>query len=160
MFVDFKDLPQTSRVWIFQSNRSFTPDEMSEIQQELKTYINQWKSHNVPLRASFEVRYHRFLIVAADDDQHLGGCSIDDMVRFIQQLEKKYQVDLLDKMNVSFKHGQFIAYKPLSEFRKMVQQKSVSAQTIVFNNLVTNIEEYQNFWEVPLSESWHSRFLK
>lgn len=159
MYVDFDQLSETSRVWIFQANRSFTGEELAEIESFMKEYINNWTSHGTPLRASFELRYKRFLIVAADENQHLGGCSIDDMVRIIQELEKKYQVDLLDKMNVSFKQGEFIAYKPLNEFKKMVQQKSVSAKTIVFNNLVTNIYEYRNDWEVPLEDSWHSRFL-
>ncbi|GIZ14785.1 ABC transporter ATPase [Capnocytophaga catalasegens] len=159
MYVDFDQLSETSRVWIFQANRSFTEEELAEIEGFMKEYINNWTSHGTSLRASFELRYKRFLIVAADENQHLGGCSIDDMVRIIQELEKKYQVDLLDKMNVSFKQGEFIAYKPLNEFKKMVQQKSVSAKTIVFNNLVTNIYEYRNDWEVPLEDSWHSRFL-
>jgi hypothetical protein len=40
------------------------------------------------------------------------GCSIDKSVQFIQSLEKKYDVDLLDKMNVTFKLGEHIAHKP------------------------------------------------
>ena len=89
-----------------------------------------------------------------------SGCSIDASVHFIQQLEKAYSVDLLDKMNVSYKQGEFVAYKTLVDFRKMAKQKAVSKNTIVFNNLVTNLAEYKENWEVPASESWHNRFLK
>ena len=87
------------------------------------------------------------------------GCSIDASVRFIQQLEQDYNVDLMDKMNVSYKQGEFIAYKPLVDFKKMAKQKAISKNTIVFNNLVTNIAEFNENWEVPASDSWHSRFL-
>ena len=31
MLVDFNTLPETSRVWIYQANRSFTENEMDEI---------------------------------------------------------------------------------------------------------------------------------
>ena len=41
----------------------------------------------------------------------------------------------------------------------MAKQKAVSKNTIVFNNLVTNIVELNENWEVPASESWHNRFL-
>lgn len=41
----------------------------------------------------------------------------------------------------------------------MAKQKAVSKRTIVFNNLVTNIAEFKENWEVPASDSWHSRFL-
>jgi len=63
-------------------------------------------------------------------------------------------------MNVSYKQGEFIAYKTLADFRKMAKQKAVSKNTIVFNNLVTNLAEYKENWEVPAIESWHNRFLK
>jgi len=65
----------------------------------------------------------------------------------------------MDKMNVSYKQGEFIAYKPLNEFKQMAKQRAVSKNTIVFNNLVANKAEYLENWEVPASESWHSRFL-
>ncbi len=159
MYIEFDQLLETSRVWIFQANRSFTESELSEIEKQLGSYLDSWTSHGNPLRASYQIRYKRFIIVSADENQHVGGCSIDDMVRFIQELERKYSIDLLDKMNVSYKQGEFIAYKSLTDFKKMVQQKSVSENTIVFNNLVTNIYEYRTDWEVPLKDSWHSRFL-
>ena len=63
-------------------------------------------------------------------------------------------------MNVSYKQGGFIAYKPLLEFKKMAKEKAVSKNTIVFNNLVTTVAEFNENWEVPASESWHSRFVK
>ena len=66
---------------------------------------------------------------------------------------------LLDRMNVSFKQGEFIAYKPLKDFKKLAKARSVSANTIVFNNLVATKQEYLENWEVPASESWHSRFV-
>ena len=46
------------------------------------------------------------------------------------------------------------------DFKKLAQQKKVDNQTIVFNNLVTNLYEYQHAWETPMEHSWHNRFLK
>ena len=88
-----------------------------------------------------------------------SGCSIDSSVYFIQSLEKDYGLDLLDKMNVTFYNGQFIAHKSLAEFRKMAKARSVSKNTVVFNNLVITKEDYQENWEVPAKDSWHNRFL-
>jgi hypothetical protein len=100
-------------------------------------------------------------VIALNQDLNSAtGCSIDASVHFIQGLEEQYKVDLIDKMNVSYKQGEFIAYKPLMDFKKMAKNKSVSKNTIVFNNLVTNIAEFKDNWEVPASDSWHSRFIK
>lgn len=62
-------------------------------------------------------------------------------------------------MNVTFYTGEYIAHKPLTDFRKMAKDKSVSKNTVVFNNLVNTKAEYLENWEVPASESWHARFL-
>ena len=161
MLVDFKTLPEESRIWIYQANRSFTDHEIEEIKTKLDAFIENWSAHGSDLQSGYDVVYKRFIVIGINQDLNAAtGCSIDASVQFIQQLEKDYKVDLMDKMNVSYKQGEFIAYKSLIDFRKMARQKAVSKNTIVFNNLVTNIAEFKENWEVPASESWHSRFLK
>lgn len=160
MIVDFKDLPDSSRVWVFQANRSFSEDELEQIQPKILAFLKDWTAHGQALQAAFEIRYNRFIVLGLDESQaSASGCSIDKSVHFIQSLEKEYNVDLLDKMNVSFKSGEFVAHKPLLDFKKMVKQKAVSPQTIVFNNLVNTKAEYKELWEVPITESWHNRLL-
>ena len=160
MLVDFKTLPDNARIWIYQANRTFSELELQEIRSETDDFIREWTAHGSALKAGYEIRYNRFIIMGLDQSQAAAsGCSIDASVHFIQHLEKKFDVILLDKMNVSYKQGEFIAYKPLSDFKKMAKQKAVSKNTIVFNNLVNNKQEYKEHWEVPAAESWHARFM-
>lgn len=160
MFVEFSTLPKHSRIWIYQSDRKFSETEEIEIQESLKSFIESWSAHGQGLEASFLIKYQRFIIIAVNQDvQSVTGCSIDASVQFIQSLEQKYAVDLMDRMNVTYKSGEYINYKPLIDFKKMAKAKSVSSSTIVYNNLVNTIDEWENFWEVPASESWHSRFF-
>ncbi|MCK7590923.1 ABC transporter ATPase [Subsaxibacter sp. CAU 1640] len=160
MLVDFNILPEESRVWIYQANRSFTDEELSELQTKLDTFIENWTAHGSDLKAGYTIKYKRFIVIGLNQNLNKAtGCSIDASVHFIQQLENDYNVDLMDKMNVSYKQGEFIAYKSLLDFKKMAKDKAVSKNTIVFNNLVTNVAEFNENWEVPASESWHSRFL-
>ncbi|KRO66933.1 MAG: ABC transporter ATPase [Cryomorphaceae bacterium BACL21 MAG-121220-bin10] len=160
MLVPFSDLPDHSRVWIYQSSRKFSDEEVSVIQEQMDLFLAQWTAHGSDLEAGLEVRYNRFIIIGLNQDNaSASGCSIDASVRFIQQLQTQFDVDLLDKMNVTFYSGDFIAHKSLLDFRKMAKNRSVSRDTIVFNNLVTTKEDYLEHWEVPAHESWHNRFL-
>jgi hypothetical protein len=160
MYVPFDNLPEESRIWIYPSNRKFSDEEVSEIEKLLEEFLNNWSAHGSALEASFTIKYNRFIIIAINQEVHQAtGCSIDSSVAFIQSLEQKYSVDLLDKMNVSFKQGEFITYKPLLDFKKLAKDRSVSENTIVFNNLVNTIAEMKESWEVPASDSWHSRFF-
>jgi uncharacterized protein YejL (UPF0352 family) len=160
MYVPFDTLPEESKIWIYQSNRKFSDEEIEAIQTDLVSFLESWSAHGQQLEASFLTKYNRFIIIAINQEvQAATGCSIDASVGFIQSLEQKYNVDLLDKMNVTFKMGEHIAFKPLIEFKKLVKEKAVSANTIVFNNLLNTVGEWQDFWEVPASESWHNRFF-
>ncbi|MBT8184341.1 MAG: ABC transporter ATPase [Eudoraea sp.] len=160
MLVPFETLPESSRIWIYQANRSFTELEVEEIEALLSSFITDWTAHGAALKAGFEIKYNRFIVLALDQQQaSASGCSIDASVHFMQQLERKFNVDLLDKMNVSYKQGEYIAYKPLADFKKMAKNRAVSRNTVVFNHLVANKGEYLTHWEVPASESWHARFM-
>lgn len=160
MYLPFEDLPEQSRIWIYQSSRKFSDEEITDITNDLVTFITNWSAHGASLEASFTIKYNRFIIIAINQEvQSATGCSIDASVAFIQNLEQKYSVDLLDKMNVAFKQGEFITYKTLLEFKKLAKDKSVSENTIVFNNLVNTIEEWNENWEIPANESWHGRFF-
>ena len=160
MFVNFDSLPDSSRIWIYQCNRSFSDSELEKISEKLKAFLERWTAHGADLKSGFEIKYKRFIVIALDQQMNAAtGCSIDSSVKFIQELETTYKVDLMDKMNVSYKQGDYVAYKTLTDFKKMAKEKAVSKNTIVFNNLVNSKAEYAEFWEVPASESWHSRFV-
>ncbi|MCH9662009.1 MAG: ABC transporter ATPase [Bacteroidetes bacterium] len=160
MFADFKDLPSNSRIWIYQSNRKLSDEEVVMIANKTKEFLTQWTAHGSDLEAGFELKYNRFIVIGLNQtNASASGCSIDASVRFIQNLEQELGVDLLDKMNVTYYNGEFIAHKPLADFKKMAKNRSVSGNTIVFNNLVNTKEEYLEHWEVPAKDSWHSRFL-
>lgn len=160
MVTSFEKLPDNSRIWIYQANRKLSEQEVELIAIETNEFLDQWTAHGAELEAGFEIKYNRFIVIGLNQSNaSASGCSIDASVRFIQSLEKELQVDLLDKMNVTFYNGEYIAHKSLADFKKMAKAKSVSPNTVVFNNLVNTKAEYLEHWEVPAKESWHSRFL-
>lgn len=160
MLIEFDALSSNARVWIYPANRPFGESEISEISQKLSQFLTEWTAHGASLKAGFTLPYNRFIVIALDEtDQAATGCSIDSSVRIIQDLEKTYDVVLLDKMNVSFKQGDYITYKSLLDFKKMVKDRSVNENTIVFNHLVLNKQEFESQWEVPAKDSWHARFF-
>nr|WP_298658283.1 ABC transporter ATPase [uncultured Flavobacterium sp.] len=160
MYIPFEELPEDAKIWIYQSNRKLTDDEVESITSKCQDFIENWAAHGTSLAASFVIKYNRFIIFAVNQEvQQATGCSIDASVHFIQQLEQKFAIELLDKMNVTYRSGEHIAHKSLLDFKKMAKEKAVSEHTIVFNNLVNTKGEWEEFWEVPASESWHSRFF-
>ena len=160
MILSFSEMPLDSRIWVYQSDKKIQEQQLLEITAKLIEFLKNWTAHGDDLKSSFEIKYDRFLIIALNEKStKASGCSIDACVHFIQKIEKDYSLNLLDKMNVAFKQGDYISYKSIVEFKTLIKNKSVSKNTIVFNNLVVDIEDYNNNWEVPASKSWHSRFF-
>lgn len=160
MYVNFNELPDTSRVWVYQSNREFTTEELEKITEKLKSFVNSWKRHGEDLKASFRTAYNQFIILAVDESyNNVSGCSIDASVSSIKQLEVEFGVDLLNKMNVSFKDGDNVNTVSLKDFKEYAKQQKIHANTVVFNNMVNSKAELENAWETEASNSWHAKFL-
>ncbi|MDG1528190.1 MAG: ABC transporter ATPase [Polaribacter sp.] len=160
MFTAYKNLPNNSRVWMYQSDRVFTNQEIDLIAIKATAFIEQWTRHGDNLKGSFTIKYNQFLVLAVDEGfNNVSGCSIDASVRFVKELENELQIDLMNKLNVSFKDGNNINIVKLADFQKFAKEQRITKETIVFNNMVQTKEEVENNWEIPASESWHNRFI-
>ncbi|MCF6180454.1 ABC transporter ATPase [Lutibacter sp.] len=161
MIVDFEEIPDWGKLWVFPSSRKFYPQEIPELKQQIETFLNNWNSGTDVLKASYQIKYNRFIIITVDDSEiKLSIEAHDSLSEFIQNLEKKYNLILLDKINVCYKQGEFVQYKDLIAFKKMIKSKGVSQKTIVFNNMITAKEELKNNWEINIMDSYLSHFFK
>jgi hypothetical protein len=154
------NMPFNARLWVYQSNRLLSEVEVKSIENSGLDFINNWTAHGASLKASFDVLYSRFVVIAVDEAQALAsGCSVDKSVHFIKDLEKQLNLNFFDRMQVAYRKGNEIAACSLSEFEKLVAQGFVNESTIVFNNMVNNKTTFDIDWEVPLKQSWQSRVL-
>ena len=160
MLVDFDSLTDTSRVWVYQCYREFSDGEVEELKAKLENFTTNWNSHGKDLKASFKILYNRFVVLAVDEKfNRPSGCSIDASVNLIKQLENEHSVDLMNKLNLSFKDSQNISVVSMSDFQKYVKEGKITSNTTVFNNMVTTKADFEQNWEVRASDSWHKRFF-
>ncbi|MCB0470074.1 MAG: ABC transporter ATPase, partial [Flavobacteriaceae bacterium] len=68
MLVDFNTLPEDSRIWIYQANRSFTEDEIKEISSKLDVFIENWTAHGSDLESGYKIVYKRFIVIALNQN--------------------------------------------------------------------------------------------
>jgi hypothetical protein len=160
MFVDYTSISNDAKVWVYPSSRKFYSTEIEEIEQKVKQFVASWKPEDENFKVSYQLLYNRFIILVADDTEtSLTNADIDASVSFILQLQETYKVELLDKMNACFKQGEYVQYKDLKDFKKLLKNKAVTAKTIIFDNLINNKEDLENFWEIAIENSWYNRYL-
>ena len=156
----YETLPDTTRVWIYQSNRPFSEEEERAIDQQLEAFTRQWVSHNHRLYAFGKLYYRQFVVLMVDESQAgASGCSIDSSVNFIKALEGHYAVDFFDRFNFAYKEGEAVKTARREDFARLYAEGKINDATIVFDNLVDSKGAFQNQWQKPLAESWHKRFV-
>ena len=150
-----------SRVWIYQSDRKLTADEVVQIQMNLDNFTRSWTAHNYQLKAKAEIRYDRFLVLIVDESQAgASGCSIDKSVNFMKQLEQQFGINLFDRFNLAYRDGGEVVSVPRHQFEDLLKAGIINTETIVYNNLVQNVTELQTKWEVPFKDSWHIQLFR
>ena len=151
---------ENSRVWVYQANRKLSDSEVNQVQKQVDDFTTLWTAHNNQLKAKGEVRYNRFIILIVDETQAgASGCSIDKSVRFIQNIEQQFGLHLLDRFNLAYREGEEVLSAPRHDFENLLKQGAINSQTVVFNNMVQNLTELNNKWEVPFKDSWHMQLF-
>jgi len=151
---------EQSRGWIYQSDRELYEDEVKQLHEILNKFAFEWTAHNHQLKAKAEIRYARFLILIVDESQaDASGCSIDKSVNFIKRLEQEFGITLLDRFNLAYREGEKVLSAPRDEFEDLLRSGKINSNTIVYNNLVQNLEQLETKWEVPFKESWHNQLF-
>lgn len=154
------DLPEHSRVWIYQANRLLSDSEVNEILENGNQFISTWSAHGADLKSAIEVKHNLFIVLAIDE-QVAGatGCSIDKSVHFIDALGNKFGVDFFNRLNITYRVNDKIEMTTMSQFQDLLKSGELNSQTIVYNNLVQNLGEFNSNWAGPLSDSWHKQLL-
>jgi hypothetical protein len=144
-----------SKVWIYQSNRLFSMGEAFEIEDLLKEFTGQWKSHGTPVKGAGYLFFGQFIILMADESATgVSGCSTDSSVRLIKDIEQRFTVNMFDRTTLAFLVKDKIQLLPLSQLQYVVDNGFIDADTLYFNNLVQTKEELESKWIVPVKDSW------
>jgi hypothetical protein len=150
-----RNFADDSRVWIYQSNRQFTLDEVLQIDELLVNFTNTWKSHGDDVKGFAKLLFGQFIILMADETATgVSGCSTDTSVRLIKNLEQDYNIDLFDRQALAFMLQERIQLIPLSELNNAIEKDLISPNTLYFNNIIQTKQELLSQWIIPIKNSW------
>lgn len=147
-----------SRVWIYQSSRLFSLNEALEIEESLKKFTQQWKSHGTPVKGDAHLFFGQFIIIIADEKAvGVSGCSTDSSVYLIKDIEQRFKVNMFDRTTIAFIKNDKVELLPMAHLQHAFDNGFINSDTLNFNNLVQTKEELENHWIVPVKDSWLSK---
>lgn len=160
MFCNFEEISPEAKVWVYQSNRALTTQEVSEINHQIIEFINSWTAHQQVVKGFGEVKYNRFIVLCADS--FTSGCSIDTSVHFIKRVGALYNIDFFDRLSIAYlkDDNQSTDTFRLNKLQALYEEQKISDDTIIFNNLVANKQALLDNWQVKLADSFLAEKLK
>jgi hypothetical protein len=150
-----------NRIWIYQADRCLTDEEVTRLEARLAEFADRWTAHSKKLKASYELRHNRFVILRVENGfSEASGCSIDDSVRFLKELEKDFNLSLFDRSKMAYVENNEVKACSLNEIASLYAEHVLTDDTIVFDNTITTDDELASEWKKPLKESGYYNFLR
>jgi hypothetical protein len=160
MFVPFDSMPGSARIWIYQSERKFSPAEIDAISSRLKSFTEQWMAHGNPLNTSFRIYHEQFIILAVDENKNdASGCSIDTSVKAIKEIERHLAVSLFNRTDVAFFVNNEVVITKLNDLSRRQGEGIWNRNTLVFDNTILLKGQMADKWIVPAGETWLRKYL-
>lgn len=160
MYVDFNSLPGYARVWIYQANRKFSTAEEKAVGEAARLFCEQWEAHAAPLKTSFLIDHHQFLVLAVDQGfNQASGCSIDGSVRMLKALQDQTGLDFFDRTKVAFYVDGEVKLVALARLKDSLAGGTLDAATMTFNVLASDKETFEKDWLVAAGKTWVGRHL-
>jgi len=152
-----EDFNPDSKVWIYQSSRSFTTEEITLLEAQLATFVKEWESHGSAVKGFAHLFFGQFIVFIADDsDSRICGRSIDSIARFVKELEIQFDAQLMDRETLAFAVNDRILLLHLSQLKHSIEKQVITGETLYFNNLVTDKKSFLSKWLIPAKNSWLS----
>lgn len=148
-----------SRVWTFIISKTLSQEEINLLTELGNKFVLGWTAHEQQLTASFDILDNKIIIVKVNENvTEASGCSIDKLTRFIKDTEKKFSIELLNRLLVAFKTNNGIEIIHSSKIKELLSQGVINEHTIVLNTAAANETELIN-WEQELKNTWLSKYL-
>jgi hypothetical protein len=147
------------KIWVYLSDKELKGDLLRSVLHAGNDFVQNWKAHEMPLNATFEVVNDRFIVVSVDETTYnASGCSIDKLLRLIKQLEADHKIQLLNRLLVGYKTQNGVEVVLSSLIKEKLAAKQLDENTLIYNVAVSDSKEYEN-WLQPLKETWLKKYL-
>lgn len=160
MWIEFESLPDDARIWIFTIQGEIDERTIIFLSNELKSFIHDWTSHQLTLKASAKISEGRFIILGLDQQQAgASGCSIDKLMRFIQKLELDTGLNLLLKNKIAIKGTKGIELIQFQDIKHLKMDGVLSNDIKYYDTMVDTKQVLDTNWLKSLDEGWLAKKL-
>lgn len=158
--MDFNELPNNAKIFIYQTTSLFSEDQIEKIKSTLTEFLSGWAAHGKPLKGAYTIISKKFIVVGVDENQEkASGCSMDSLTHAIQEIESALGQNLMDRMQISYQKDGKIQTTSLSKFKQKVKSGELNRNDKLYNNSVNQMDQFVSQWLQPIGDSWAANLI-
>jgi hypothetical protein len=156
MYLPIEQMPDHSRVWVYQANRPFSTSEIQAIENYLAPALTQWAAHGAGLNASYEIRFQQVIVIAVDETINAAsGCSIDASTRWFKEMGAELGVDFFDR-STAVVNGDEVTLIPLMALKN---NPFLTPSKDVIPLQTESLGAYRSGWLQRADTTWLKRYF-
>jgi hypothetical protein len=156
MYLPIEQMPDHSRVWVYQANRPFSASETQAIENYLTPALTQWAAHGAGLNASFEIRFQQVIVIAVDETINAAsGCSIDASTRWFKEMGAALGIDFFDR-STAIVDGDEVTLLPLTALKN---NPLLTPSKDVIPLQTESLGAYRSGWLQRADTTWLKRYF-
>jgi hypothetical protein len=156
MYLPIEQMPDHSRVWVYQANRPFSTSETQAIENYLAPALTQWAAHGAGLNASFEIRFQQVIVIAVDETVNAAsGCSIDASTRWFKEMGAALGIDFFDR-STAIVEGDEVTLLPLTALKN---NPLLTPSKDVIPLQTESLGAYRSGWLQRADTTWLKRYF-
>lgn len=149
----FTQFPDSSRVWLYQSDRELSSEEINKLEKDLQTFAEEWAAHGNKMWAAAKVLNPYFSVIVVNDALvPPSGCSVDASVKFIKELGQEMKVNFFDRMKVTLQEGEELKQIHFSELDE-------HQEALIFDPMISKLNELREEWPRPIEKSSFAKMV-
>ncbi|PEN13451.1 hypothetical protein CRI94_09015 [Longibacter salinarum] len=159
----FPDLPDHSRLWVYTAAEPLSRAVQADLIERLQAFMDDWTSHQRPVRARATIQDDRFVMLAATvDDGDVSGCGIDASVNAIDDAAGNLDVRWAGPLDVIYRDSNGkVDIVSRASFRELIANGAVTEETHVFDPSLTTLAELRKGqFEQQAADAWHGRVFQ
>jgi hypothetical protein len=146
----FKDFPDDSHVWLYQTNRPLADEEIKLVNNKMTSFIKEWAAHGNQLWGNAMVLNPYFVVVIVNDKlTPPSGCSIDSSVHKLKEVGQLLDIDFFTRMKVTIKKEGALEQVDFNDFKTVAADENV----LVYDPLISNLGDLRKEWPIKIERS-------
>lgn len=143
----FTQFPDQSKVWLYQSDRALSKEEISKLEDQLLSFVEGWAAHGNQLWATAKVLNPYFAVVAVNDSLvPPSGCSVDASIHRLKDIGQEMGINFFNRMNVTIQEGEEQKQIHFSELKE-------HQEALIFDPMISSLGELRAAWPRPIEKS-------